>query len=387
MWQCEDDPTIGTTESRLLEAVEPLWKTHSAPNSGWKILPRASQQRIESHLHHMIKSALKSPLSWWQIAPLFSLPLSVYNLRYVFMVCNRLLKTHTHHWIPQKFILRHSPTLCVLACANQNWKAAESYRAFVPNNLTRVKVINALCQLNVHSGDLDNIVERLIQEHPLENSCYPFFTNCLKNNSQLSNVVATQMKISSFDWRCALQMVGEDWNDDERALGLDSFCVAVKNQIQKYGCEAFVAALNDEIVSLKYRCNQLPLGWLCLFNAAGEDWNLIREYYSFKVATPFVGKNCSMFSTLALHSDDAVLEGVLRFVQPLYPTTHLFVRLMENHLFAAAEKLLKIASVDDTYICSDLQNIEAFPYLQSWLLKQTISSSIPSGVQHRIRKL
>lgn len=386
MWRCDLNPTIGTTESRLLESVEPLWKTHSAPKTGWKILPRVSQKRVESHLHHMIKSALQSPLSWWQIAPLFSLPLSVYNLRYVFMVCNRLLQTHTHKWIPQKFIVQHAPTLCVLACANQNWSAAHQYRKFIPTNLTRVKVVNALCELNGYSNELKSIVESLLQEHPVENSCYPFFTNCLRNTSPLSNVVSEQMKISSFDWRCALQMVCEQWTEAERTTGLRGFVDAIQQQCHRHGCDAFVSALNDEIVSLKYRCTTLPVGWVRVLEAVGHNGSVLFEHCYFKAAPKLAVRECNMFITLALHCEDVVCEGLLRLVAPSSSSTFLFTSLMENNLLAAAQMLLKIAPVTCTRNYS-LCNTEDFPYLHSWILKHNIAQNIPSDAQTRIRKL
>lgn len=379
MWQCEVNPNVGTQESRLLETVEPLWKTYGAPERGWKLL---SSRRLNSHLHHKIKHTLRVPLSWWKIAPLFSLPLSLYNLRYVLMVCNRLLKSHLHTWIPQKFAVQHAPTLCVLACANENYTAAQNYFEHCPAHMYP-KMLNILCQIGGAITDQSHqIIIELASNIESQSTCYQFVTQSLKNNSNLAHLIASHMEITPFDWRCVLQMVGETWSDQQRDQNIDNFLTVVEVQCQKYGCENFLYALNAEMISLKYRHERLPTGWKQILQISNPIWINLRETY----LSPWDDKKtCPALQILSGTQDFVVIEGVLQFIQVGKSESEIFNFLIKNNLFHAAEWFLKNSEVA---VCVTMAfDSSKYPCLYAASVKSKILQQIPSSSHLRNRKL
>lgn len=377
MWQCEVDPNIGTQESRLLETVEPLWKTYSAPERGWKLL---SSQRLTSHLHHKIKRTLCAPLSWWKIAPLFSLPLSLYNFRYVLLVCNRLLKNHLHRWIPQKFAVQHAPTLCVLACANENYAAAQNYFKSCPAHMYP-KMLNVLCEIGVFiTPSLNQIIVELASHIESRSTCYQFVTQCLKNNSNLEQLIASHMEVSSFDWRCMLQMVGETWSNEQRCQNIDKFLKVVELQCEKYGNENFLHALNAEIISLKYRHDHLPIGWKQILQISNPIWMSLRNKYFSACNT-----KCSALYTLKNISDPVVMEGVLQFIKIEKSEDEVFNMLITNNLFAAAEWFLKTSGVVN-YVTAVFDS-NKYPCLHAASVKNKMLQQISLSSHTRNRKL
>lgn len=378
MWQCEINPNIGTPETRLLETVEPLWKTYSAPERGWKLL---SSQKLTGHLHHKIKHILRAPLSWWKIAPLFSLPLSLYNLRYVLLVCNRLLKSHHHRWIPQKFSTQHAPTLCVLACANENYTAAKEYFKSCPVHMYP-KMLNVLCEVGVPDDEESSrIIIELAAHIKSQSTCYQFVTQCLKNNSNFAQIIASHMEISSFDWRCVLHMVGETWSDEQRCQNMDKFLSVVELQCKKYGDENFLYALNTEIMSLRYRHEHLPSGWKQILQISNSIWMGLREKY-LSIRT---GTQCNALQTLKCSTAPVVMEGVLQFIQMGKLEEEVLNLLLANNLLEAAELFLKKSGGMDS-VALDVDSGK-YPCLHAASVKNKLLQQIPLSSHIRNRKL
>lgn len=379
MWQCEVNPNIGSQETRLLETVEPLWKTYGAPEGGWKL---TSSHKLTTRLHQKIKHTLRSPLSWWKIAPLFSLPLSLYNLRYVLLVCNRLLKNHLHTWIPQKFVVQHAPTLCVLACAHENHDAAQKYFKNCPTHMYP-KMLNVLCEIGAPTNHtLKHIIIDLASNQKSHATCYQFVTQCLKNNSNFTQIIASNMEISPFDWRCVLQMVGETWTDEQRDQKIDQFLNVVELQYQKYGCENFLYALNAEIRSLKYRHSHVPSGWKQILQISTPIWMDLREKY---LSHSYDKNNARAFDILQCATHSVIIEAVLQFVQVGKSDDEMLNFLIKNNLFEAAEWFLETSGVVNC-IAIDFDS-NKYPCLHAASVKNKMLQQISLSSHIRNRKL
>lgn len=382
MWQCDTDPTIGTNETRLMETVEPLWKTYALKDA--KRFP--NHWRIQNRCHQWIKSALQTSSSWWQVAPLFTFPMSVYNLRNLFLLCNRLLKNNTAQWIPHKFAVQHAPTLFVLSCGNENWGAAKKYLEYIPQCSTRGKILNALCEMDGHSPQLNAIVENLLEQYPDTNVPYTVLNHCLKKHSIVALSVSRHLQISTFDWRASLQTICEQWSEQERHRHLPMFLQIVEQQCKKYGDEYLLRALHDELVNFKYHHQTLTSGWRDVLMSLGPCWTSMRQRYLSSVVYGRGNNPCSMVFALNTNDHPVVVEAVLCFMLPLHTPTQLFSNLCQKKLLNAANKLLEMTHIEDTDI-SYSQNFENHPNLQSWFLKKTIASAIPLTNHRRTKKL
>ena len=378
MWTCESNPKIGTPESRLIETVEPLWKTadHYKPQT----LP-APLQRLHTHLHHRIKNILQFPMSWWKVAPIFTFPLSVFHISHVLLVCNRLLKNKNHHWISQKFSVQYAPVLCVLACVNGNRTAAHKYLKHIPEDIYP-KMLSVLCELTDPTPEIKEIAQHLVQKMSQDNSFAPFYrflTNCLKNNTDLLEMVVNHLEISTFDWRCALQLVGETFSEERRHSAIDKFVTAVHIQSQK--SDNFLYALDCEMKSLKYHHTSLPTGWKEIIqNTHPILHHFKKEYWSRK------NSHCDAISTLKNTNNLAVMEGVVRFIRSSESDSEILRILMENDLLNAAELFVKTCGHID--ICENLYvSNPNYPHLCALSLKGKISEHLSQPHYSRTRKL
>lgn len=380
MWTCEINSKIGTPESRLMETVEPLWKTADHYKS--QKLPSAPLQRLHTHLHHRIKHTLQFSMSWWKVVPIFTLPLSTFHINHVLLVCNRLLKNKRHHWISQKFGVQYATVLCVLACVNGNRTAAHKYLKHIPEDVYP-KMLNVLCELTDPATPeikeiAQHIVQRMSKGSPSP-TCNRFLTNCLKNNADLFHMVVNHLEISTFDWRCALQLVGETFSEEHRHSAINKFVTAV--YIQSPKSDNFLYALDCEMKSLKYHHKSLPIGWKEIVqNTHPILHHFKKEYWSRK------NPRCDAISTLKDTDDLAVMEGVLCFIRSSDSDREILRILIENNLLSAAELFVKICGRID--ICENMYvNNPNYPHLCALSLKEKISQHISQVPSSRTRKL
>jgi len=380
MWTCESNSKIGTPESRLMETVEPLWKTADHYKS--QKLPAAPLQRLHTHLHHRIKHTLQFPMSWWKVAPIFTFPLSTFHISHVLLVCNRLLKNKRHHWISQKFGVQYATVLCVLACVNGNRTAAHKYLKHIPEDVYP-KMLSVLCELTdpatAETKEIaQHIVQKMSQDDPFS-PFYRFLTDCLKNNTDLFQLVVNHLEISTFDWRCALQLVGETFSEERRHSAVDKLVTAVYIQSQK--SDNFLYALDCEMKSLKYHHTSLPIGWKEMVqNTHPTLYDFKKEYWSRK------NPRCDAISTLKNTDDLAVIEGVLRFIRSSDSDREILRILIENDLLNAAELFVKICGHIDISENLYVSNPN-YPHLYALSLKEKISQHMSQSHSSRTRKL
>lgn len=380
MWTCESNSKIGTPESRLIETVEPLWKP--AQRHGSKTFTSARLQRLHTHLHQRIKDALKSPISWWKVAPLFALPLSIYNVRQLLLVCSRLLQSKHHNWISQKFSVKYAPALCVLACVNGNRVAAQKYLKYIPVDVYP-KVLNVLCGITAPTtAEVQEIAQHIVQSisrKTYQLTCHHFLTDCLKNDGGLFHMVVSCLEISTFDWRSALQLVGETWSEEQRKEGMGKFLHAVQFQSQK--SDNFLYALDREMVGLKYQYTSLPVGWKEIVQNSDPIMESCKKKYLL-----CENHRCDAISTLKNTQNLAVVEGVLRFIQSSVSDSEILRILIENDLCVAAELFVKMYGTTDISEKNYVTN-PIYPHLCSISLKDKLAQNIPTHAFSRNRKL